>query len=124
MTLSLQEGRALLAKQKSGKRSKYGAKRCELDGIKFDSHAERDYYANLKRRERAGEVCDVELQRPFVLLAGAGKLVGTYKADFAFHDNLEGRWRVVDVKGFDTPLSRFKRKFVEALHGVKVEIVP
>lgn len=118
--ISPAQARALLTKPK---RSKFGAKRCELDGIKFDSQAERDYYAVLKLRERAGEVADVELQRPFALVAGAGKLVGTYRADFTFTDLKEGRWRIIDVKGHDTSLSKFKRKFVEALHGVKVEVV-
>lgn len=103
--------------------NKFGAVKTVLDGITFDSKREAAYYAELKLREKAGEVANVELQRPFALIAGAGKLVGTYRADFTFDDLVEGRWRVIDVKGHDTALSRFKRKFVEALHGVKVEVV-
>lgn len=110
----------LLAKPK---RSKYGAKRCELDGIKFDSQAERDFYANLKLREKAGEVGGVELQRPFPLLVASGIVVGSYRADFAFWDHKEDRFRVIDVKGFDTPLSKWKRKHVKAQYGFEVEIV-
>ena len=119
-SLTRQEARAALAGKK---RNKYNAKRVTVDGRTYDSKAEANYYATLKQRELAGEVSDVELQRPFALIAGAGKLVGVYKADFTFHDHVEGRWRVIDVKGHDTALSRFKRKFVEALHGVKVEVV-
>lgn len=119
-SLTRQEARAALAGKK---RNKYGAVKTVLDGIAFDSKAEANYYAMLKQREKAGEVANVELQRPFALIAGAGKLVGTYRADFTFDDLVEGRWRVIDVKGHDTALSRFKRKFVEALHGVKVEVV-
>lgn len=103
--------------------NKFGAKRTVVDGITFDSKREAAYYCELKLREKAGEVSDVEMQRPFALVAGAGQLVGTYRADFTFHDHVSGSWRVIDVKGHDTALSRFKRKFVEALHGVKVEVV-
>lgn len=109
--------------QAAPKRSKYGAKRTPVDGITFDSKREAEYYRLLKAREASGEICDLELQYPFPLIAGDGVKVGTYRADFTFHDNIEGRWRVIDVKGLDTPLSKFKRKFVKALHGVEVEIV-
>lgn len=107
----------------AGHGNKFGAVRTVMDGITFDSKREAAYYAELRLREKAGEVANVELQRPFALITGAGKLVGTYRADFTFDDLVEGRWRVIDVKGHDTALSRFKRKFVEALHGVKVEVV-
>lgn len=103
--------------------NKFGAQKAVIDGITFDSKAEARYYATLKQREDAGEIANVELQRPFVLVAGDGQLVGVYKADFAFDDLVEGRWRVIDVKGHDTALSRFKRKFVKALHGIDVEVV-
>jgi len=119
-SISRHDARALLAKPK---RNKYGAVKTVIDGITFDSKAEANYYASLKRRLDLGEVANIELQPPFPLLAGAGKLVGTYKADFAFDDLVEGRRRIIDVKGHDTPLSRFKRKFVQALHGVTVEVV-
>lgn len=104
-------------------KNKFGAKRTVVDGITFASKREAAYYCELKLREKAGEVSDVEMQRPFALVAGVGHLVGTYRADFTFQDHVSGCWRVIDVKGHDTALSRFKRKFVEALHGVKVEVV-
>ena len=104
------------------RKNKYGAKKTTLDGIVFDSKAEANYYAMLKLREKAGEVHAVELQKPFVIAIN-GKVVCTYKADFAFHDEIEKRHRVIDVKGMDTPVSRLKRKLVQAAHGVEVEIV-
>lgn len=119
-TLSAVEARELLGKPK---RSKYGAKRCMLDGISFDSQAEARYYAALKLREKAGEVGGVELQRPFPLMVAGGLVVGSYRADFAFWDFKDDRFRVIDVKGFDTPLSKWKRKHVKAQYGVDVEIV-
>lgn len=104
-------------------RSKYGNKKTVLDGIRFDSKAEAAYYAQLKMREKAGEVTAVELQRPFPLLSPTGELMATYKADFAFWDNREGRFRVIDVKGFETKEFRLKRKMMRGLLGIEVEIV-
>lgn len=120
--LSRDEGRAILL-SKQARSNKYGALRTSVDGIAFDSKAEAQYYALLRLRERAGEVSAVELQKPFTLTAGAGFLVGTYRADFAFFDHKEKRERIIDVKGFDTPLSKWKRKHVRAQYGIEVEIV-
>lgn len=105
------------------RRNKYNAKKTVIDGITFDSKAESNYYAMLKIREKAGEISNIELQKPYLLLADNDVLVATYKADFAFHDYIENRYRVIDVKGFDTPLSRHKRKHVKAQYGIDVEIV-
>jgi hypothetical protein len=119
-TISAQEARTLLSKPK---RSKYGAKKTELDGVTYDSKAEADYAAELKLREKAGEVGGIEIQRPFPILIN-GFSVGVYRADFSFIDHKEGgRLRVIDVKGYDTPLSKFKRKCVEAFYRVKIEVV-
>ena len=109
--------------QKKPKRSKYRAVKTVVDGITFDSRAEANYYQLLKEWERRGEISDVQLQVPFPLTAGKGMLIGTYRADFVFMDSASGERRVVDVKGFDTPLSKWKRKHVRAQYGVKVEIV-
>lgn len=102
--------------------SKYRAIPTVLDGIRFHSKREANYYAELKIRERKGEVSAVELQRPFPLMTGDGQVVGTYKSDFAFWDHREDRFRVIDVKGVDTPLSKFKRKFVRAQYGIEIEL--
>lgn len=119
-TISALEARKLLSKPK---RSKYGAKKTELDGVTYDSKAEAEYAAKLKLREKAGEVGGIEIQRPFPILIN-GFSVGVYRADFCFIDHKEdGRLRVIDVKGYDTPLSKFKRKCVEAFYRVKIEVV-
>jgi len=52
-------------------------------------------------------------------------VIGSYRADFLY-DELQGDvWvtKVVDVKGYDTPLSAWKRKHVRAQYGVDVQIV-
>lgn len=118
--VSAAEFRAMQAKPK---RPKYNARKTVVDGITFDSAAEARYYAALKLREKAGEVGGVELQKVFPLLAPGGFVIGAYRADFAFWDHVVDRFRVIDVKGFDTPLSKWKRKHVKAQFGVEVEIV-
>jgi hypothetical protein len=114
----------LAAAMKAGKRkNKFGAKKTVLDGRTFDSKAEAKFVAELRQREKAGEVGGVELQRPFPLMAPSGQIVGVYKADAAFWDHVADRFRVIDVKGHDTALSKWKRKHVKAQYGIEVEIV-
>lgn len=119
--ISAAEARAMIGKKRG---NKFGAKRTVVDGIAFDSQREAAYYAELKIREKAGEVCDVELQPPFPLEAGkVGEVIGVYKADFRFWDNEQNRRRVIDVKGVLTRETRRSIKHVRAQYGITVEIV-
>lgn len=104
------------------RKNKFGAVRTTLDGITFDSKREAAYYAELKLRERAGEVADVQLRKPFTLVIN-GQLIGTYRCDFAFHDNLTRSYRVVDVKGVETREFKRTKRLMRALHGIEVEVV-
>lgn len=103
-------------------KNKYRAQKCEIDGITFDSQREGSHYRVLRQRQIDDEIVGLELQKPFALTV-EGRLIGTYRADFAFFDVVEDRHRVQDVKGYDTPLSKWKRKHVLAQYGVHVEIV-
>lgn len=97
-------------------RHKYRAVPTETDGIKFASKAEARYYGNLKLRQQAGEVVMFLRQVPFHLPGGV-----KYVADFMeFLAN--GEVRVVDVKGMETPTFRAKRKMVEAVYPVRIEV--
>jgi len=107
---------------KKAKRHKYNAKPVIVDGRRFDSTLEGKFYASLKLRERAGEVQGLACQREYKIIVN-GKHVRSYFADFTFWDTREDRFRVIDVKGKDTPLSKFKRDLVEAIYGVRIEIV-
>ena len=115
--------------KKATRKSKYKNRITEVDGHKFHSAKEANYYRTYKALEKRGVIRDLELQPRFDIVIN-GQKVGFYKADFAYRDKRqEGRhigWsckRIIDVKGIDTALSRFKRKCVEALYGIKVEIV-
>jgi len=98
-------------------RHKFGAIRCERDGIKFPSKLERNYYDQLVLLQKAGNVLFFLLQPKFNLPGGV-----TYLADFlVFY--ADGNAEFVDTKGKDTPISLLKRKQVEDIYPVKIKIV-
>ena len=114
-------------------RNKYGAKPHRVDGILFASIAEARRYCELKILEKAGQIEDLELQPVFVLIApqpfgGMPSLgiqypestIGKYIGDFKYFDKCQQRCVVEDVKGFKTPLYRWKKKHVEAQYGITV----
>ena len=96
---------------------KYNAVRSEADNIKFDSKKEMTYYLELKLRVKAGEIIFFLLQTPFNLPGNV-----KYRVDFQeFHK--DGTVHFIDVKGMETSEFKLKKKQVEALYPVKIEIV-
>ena len=86
-------------------RSKYGAKKSIVDGIKFDSKEEAKRYSYLKSLEGT-QVFNLELQPKFVLLPSFkidGKTIRgmVFTADFQYR-NISGETVVEDLKGFVT----------------------
>lgn len=96
------------------KRSKYGAVKTQVDGITFDSKAEARYYERLKV-EVGPEY--LVLRQPAFDLPGGVK----YRADFLIVPASTAR--VVDVKGFETKEFKARKKMVEALYPIKLEVV-
>ncbi len=101
---------------KTEKPSKYKAKKIIVDGIKFDSIAESEYYLLLKYSKRAGNnVKDFELQPRFTVQDKfAHKTEGNiraivYVADFKVFTH-DGTFHIVDVKGKSTADALNKRK--------------
>lgn len=125
-------------------RNKYSAVQTEVDGIRFASKKEAKRYWELKLLERAGEIVNLALQPEFVLrvvpgtvkarlLTAAARLrgdvppdlsvsIGKYRGDFEYRDK-DGQRIVEDVKGFKTPLYRWKKKHVEAQYGIEIREV-
>lgn len=98
-------------------RHKFNAVRTELDGIKFDSKKEAKYYQELKLRQMAGEIVFFLRQVPFHLPGGV-----TYRCDFQeFHS--DGTIHFTDVKGMTTQVFEIKRKQVEDLYPIQIEVV-
>ncbi len=105
------------------KRNKYGAKKTIVDGVQYDSAGEAAYFEGLRVLEKQGLIYELERQKPYILQAPNGQVIGVYRADAAFYDAEIKRYRVQDFKGVDTALSKWKRKHVEAQYGIPVEIV-
>lgn len=106
-----------------GPQRRFVAKPTEVDGVRFASKGEAVFFAKLQQQERVGEISNLERQPSFRIEIN-GKWICTVKADAAFTD-CAGVCRVQDYKGHtgDTPVSRLKRRLVEALHGVEIEVV-
>lgn len=97
------------------KTSKYKAKKCIIDGIKFDSIAEGDYYCKLKNEVLVGVIKKFSLQPKFTIqrkfkhpTEGNIRAI-VYKADFMVECN-NGSIYIVDVKGKATPGALLKYK--------------
>lgn len=95
---------------------KYKNKITEVDGIRFDSEKEADYYWQLHWLMREGTVKEVELQPKFVLQPGYkrdGKKIRPiiYRADFKVTE-ADGHIYYVDTKGMKTPVYLLKKKML------------
>lgn len=102
------------------KRNKYGNIKTEVDGIKFDSKKEAEYYCQLKSLKKAGEIKDFGLQpryelQPTFKKNGTTHRSITYVADFII-DNNDGTTDIVDCKGVETQVFKIKKKLFEYMY--------
>ena len=97
------------------KRNKYNNKKTVIDGIKFDSKKEGEYYLYLKSEMKKGKILYFEMQKKYTLIPKqidkeTGKTIErkmTYKADFTvFYKNKNPE--IIDVKGFKTEVYKIK----------------
>ncbi len=86
------------------RKNKYNAVKTVVDGITFDSKAEANRYRELQVAQRAGEVRWFTRQPSFIL---PGNI--RYRPDFLVMDK-HWRMHVEDVKGFETPAFKLKKK--------------
>lgn len=77
-------------------RHKFNAVATELDGIKFSSRAEAEYYGHLKTLEKAGELVGF-MRQPVFHLPGGTRYVADFLCFWA-----DGRVETLDVKGHET----------------------
>lgn len=108
-----------IKKMKKAKRltHKFGAVKCEREGIKFPSKLERRFYDKLQMLKEKGEVLFFLRQPAFDLPGGV-----RYFADFQVFW-ADGTVDFIDTKGRDTTISAAKRKMVEDLYPVEIKIV-
>ena len=98
-------------------KNKYHAVPVEVDNMRFDSKLEARYYERLKMAAYSGDLVYFLRQVPFHL---PGKTI--YRCDFQIFWR-DGVVTYIDVKGKDTPMSKLKRKQVEELYPVKIDLV-
>jgi hypothetical protein len=110
--------------------NKYHNKKTVIDGIKFDSKKESQYYLKLKMLEKAGKIRDLRLQVPFVVLETFKVDDRTYRktkyiADFTYFDDKD-KLHVIDVKSEATRKDKtyqLKKKLLAWKYGLEIEEV-
>ena len=112
--------------------AKYGNRKTEVDGIKFDSKKEARRYAELQLMQRAGEIYELKRQVPFVLIPTQrgenGKVIERevkYIADFTYREKGVNRLVVEDTKSeaTKTPEYIIKRKLMLYRLGLRIREV-
>ena len=115
-------------------RNKYGAKKCQLDNMTFDSIAEARRWQELRFLSRAGIIKDVRRQVEFELIPAQkdefGKVIERavkYVADFVYKETRDGKeyFVVEDVKSEATKTREYiiKRKLMLYMCGIRIKEV-
>ena len=111
-----------LLEEKEVKKSKYRNTKTEVNGIKFASKKEADFYKKLLILLKAGKIGFLELQVPFELNEGGSHSL-KYVADFVWIDTETGEKVVCDTKGFRTREYIKKRKLMYKIYQIKIKEV-
>lgn len=98
-------------------RTKYNASITTRNGRKFDSKLEAKYFDYLTLRQKANDIKFFLSQVP-IHLPGNVK----YVCDFLVFHN-DGTYSFIDVKGFKTSMFILKKKQVESLYPIKINMV-
>lgn len=108
-------------KNKKQKPGKYKSIPHHVDGIRFDSRKEAEYYGQLKLRKKINDIKGFRRQVRFKMEID-GVNITTYVADFVIEHH-DGREEVIDVKSEITKTLatyRIKKKLLLALHKIEV----
>ena len=100
--------------------SKYHAQKTTVDGITFDSKKEAMRYQELRLLERAGEIKNLQLQVPYVLIEKSkhGRAI-KYIADFVYEK--KGQTVVEDCKGFRTDTYKLKKRLLAEKYEIEIK---
>lgn len=95
---------------------KYGNKRTQYNGRKYDSKFEAGVARDLEIRKKAGEILDYDNQYRVEMWAfdahGRPAMKKTHKVDFRVH-NLDGSYTLLEAKGLETADYKDRRKWLE-----------
>lgn len=102
-----------------------------MDGIKFDSKKEAEYYQKLKILLKQGVIKDLELQKEYLLqdkFVINGKTIRAikYRADFVYYDTRDKQEHIVDIKGSKRTMTtdfKIKKKLFAYKYGKEIEVV-
>ena len=103
---------------------KYHSKKCTIDGITFDSKKEASRYLELKEMQDRGEITDLKLQVPFILIPAFNLGKKRYRkmeyiADFVYNKN--GEQIVEDTKGYKTEIYKIKKKLMAYIYQIEIK---
>jgi len=108
--------------------NKYGNKKVVVDGIKFDSTKEGNYYSQLVLRKRAGDITDFKMQVPMAIEVN-GIHIAKYILDFQV-EYPNGDTEYIDIKALTkekkwitTDVFKLKKKLVEAIYKIEIKMV-
>ncbi len=96
---------------------KFNAVQTIVDSIKFPSKSEARRYKELKKLQFSNHIIFFLRQPMFDLPGGV-----TYRADFIIFWS-DGNVTIEDVKGFETSEFKLKKKMVEELYPINIEVV-
>lgn len=99
-------------------RQKYGNRRVEFNGLKFDSKTELADHQAFLRQQVTGAIRGVARQVS-IPLPGTNRRI---RIDHMIVEN-DGRIRFFDSKGFDNAMGQLKRQQVFEGYGIKVELI-
>ena len=107
--------------------TKYKSKKVEIDGHIFDSKIEARYYKQLKWLQDNDQILFFRLQPRYLLQEAFRKNGKTFRkieyiADFEVHHK-DGSIEVIDVKGYQTPVFKIKRKLFEYKYPHKLSLI-
>jgi len=98
-------------------RHKFNAVQTTKDSIKFPSKSEARRYEELKKLKLSNHIIFFLRQPMFDLPGGV-----TYRADFIIFWS-DGNVTIEDVKGFETSEFKLKKKQVESLYPINIEVI-
>jgi hypothetical protein len=114
-----------MALRLSAKKAKYRARPTVVNGIRFHSAREAARYLDLKLREKAGEIKELELQPKFPIYVCRRQNGELHKVcdlilDFRYREGPCGLLVVEDCKGMRLPIYKLKKRMFEAQYGLEI----